>query len=88
LNEYLDYNPLTVLILALMKRYVLELAKLDAFLKTSLDASQESRLFLDGDRMTLADCNILPKLQVALVAGKKLHDFDLPNVSGCFATRQ
>jgi len=62
----------------LMKRYVLELAKLDAFLKTSLDASQESRLFLDGDRMTLADCNILPKLQVALVAGKKLHDFDLP----------
>ena len=64
-----------------MKRYVLELAKLDAFLKTSLDPAQESRLFIDGDRMTLADCNILPKLQIALVAGKKLHDFDLPEVN-------
>ena len=55
-----------------MKRYVLELAKLDAFLKTSLDPAQESRLFIDGDRMTLADCNILPKLQIALVEEEHL----------------
>lgn len=36
------------------------------------------RLFLDGNRLTLADCNLLPKLHVIRVAAKKYCDFDIP----------
>ncbi|AWP11855.1 Chloride intracellular channel protein isoform 2 [Scophthalmus maximus] len=36
------------------------------------------RQFLDGDRLTLADCNLLPKLHVIRVAAKKYCDFDIP----------
>ncbi|KAM9795335.1 chloride intracellular channel protein 2 [Neosynchiropus ocellatus] len=37
-----------------------------------------TRKFLDGDRLTLADCNLLPKLHVIRVAAKKYCDFDIP----------
>ncbi|XP_032411409.1 chloride intracellular channel protein 2 [Xiphophorus hellerii] len=36
------------------------------------------RKFLDGDRLTLADCNLLPKLHVIRVAAKKYCDFEIP----------
>ncbi|XP_019730419.1 chloride intracellular channel protein 2 isoform X2 [Hippocampus comes] len=36
------------------------------------------RKFLDGDRLTLADCNLLPKLHVIRVASKKYCGFDIP----------
>ncbi|MEQ2208320.1 Chloride intracellular channel protein 6, partial [Xenoophorus captivus] len=36
------------------------------------------RKFLDGDHLTLADCNLLPKLHVIRVAAKKYCDFEIP----------
>ncbi|XP_072292393.1 chloride intracellular channel protein 2 [Eucyclogobius newberryi] len=36
------------------------------------------RKFLDGDRLTLADCNLLPKLHVIRVATKKYCEFEIP----------
>nr|XP_019793034.1 chloride intracellular channel protein 2 isoform X2 [Tursiops truncatus]XP_030706078.1 chloride intracellular channel protein 2 isoform X2 [Globicephala melas] len=36
------------------------------------------RLFLDGDQLTLADCSLLPKLNIIKVAAKKYRDFDIP----------
>ncbi|XP_075902760.1 chloride intracellular channel protein 2 [Nelusetta ayraudi] len=37
-----------------------------------------SRKFLDGDNLTLADCNLLPKLHVIRIASKKYCNFDIP----------
>lgn len=56
------------------------LEKLDHYLRTPLpyeqdenpEVSQSSRRFLDGDTLTLADCNLLPKLNVVKVA-ESLH---------------
>ena len=31
------------------------------------DVKDSSRMFLDGDEMTLADCNLLPKLHIVKV---------------------
>uniref|UniRef100_A0A8C7T8I1 Chloride intracellular channel protein n=1 Tax=Oncorhynchus mykiss TaxID=8022 RepID=A0A8C7T8I1_ONCMY len=36
------------------------------------------RKFLDGNHLTLADCNLLPKLHVIKIAAKKYCDFDIP----------
>uniref|UniRef100_A0A8C4ZKS4 Chloride intracellular channel 4 n=1 Tax=Gadus morhua TaxID=8049 RepID=A0A8C4ZKS4_GADMO len=53
------------------------LQKLDEYLRSPLpdeidhnsieDVKDSSRMFLDGDEMTLADCNLLPKLHIVKV---------------------
>lgn len=61
------------------------LKKLNRFLNTPLTDEDEIdadgcslRKYLDGNRMTLADCNLLPKLHVIRVAGKLRKNWDLP----------
>lgn len=65
--------------IALEKGLVKALKKLDDYLRTPLpeeiDANSteeekvSKRKFLDGDDLTLADCNLLPKLHVVKVKG-------------------
>ncbi|KAM8954296.1 chloride intracellular channel protein 5 isoform 2-T2 [Pelodytes ibericus] len=62
--------------------------KLDDYLNTPLteeiDAnSQEAektsrRKYLDGDELTLADCNLLPKLHVVKIVAKKYRKYEIP----------
>ena len=70
---------------ALQQRFIQSLSKLDAFLKTQLSSdSEDARLFLDSNRMTLADCNLLPKLHIALTAARYRRNFQLPEVGSNF----
>ncbi|XP_076877061.1 chloride intracellular channel protein 2 [Brachyhypopomus gauderio] len=65
-----------------------EFKRLDVYLNTPQteevdhnsgeDISVSKRKFLDGNRLTLADCNLLPKLHVIKVAAKKYCNFDIP----------
>lgn len=58
------------------KKFLASLLKLNAFLETphpqelELDPNQcvSSRRYLDGDELTLADCNLLPKLNIVKVS--------------------
>lgn len=58
------------------RRFLSSLVKLNMFLETphpqELDQNPNltvsSRRFLDGDTLTLADCNLLPKLHVVKVS--------------------
>ncbi|XP_063040548.1 chloride intracellular channel protein 5a [Engraulis encrasicolus] len=64
------------------------LKKLDMFLcsplpdeidANSMEEEKESkRKYLDGNMLTLADCNLLPKLHVVKVVSKKFRNFDIP----------
>ncbi|KAL4630513.1 chloride intracellular channel protein 5-like isoform X1 [Arapaima gigas] len=64
------------------------LKKLDSYLNTPLpdeidadsmeDEKTSNRKFLDGDELTLADCNLLPKLHIVKVVAKKYRDFEIP----------
>lgn len=64
------------------------LKKLDNYLNTPLpeeiDANSteeekvSKRKFLDGDELTLADCNLLPKLHVVKIVAKKYHNYEFP----------
>lgn len=73
-------SAVTVCVSGLWDSFQCTLEKLDLYLRTPLpyeqdenpDASQSSRRFLDGDTLTLADCNLLPKLHVVKVA-ESLH---------------
>ncbi|KAG7250849.1 hypothetical protein CRUP_038625 [Coryphaenoides rupestris] len=69
-----------------MERGLLKtLQKLDEYLRSPLpdeidhnsieDVKESSRRFLDGDEMTLADCNLLPKLHIVKVVAKKYRGF-------------
>lgn len=59
----------------LWKNFYSTLEKLNTYLETPLpyeldqnpDVSESLRRFLDGDTLTLADCNLLPKLHVVKV---------------------
>lgn len=72
----------------LSERLVDELRKLDAYLRRPLDheidadsednEEESKRNFIDGNFMTLADCNMLPKLNIIQVAGKAFADFEIP----------
>ncbi|XP_030620750.1 chloride intracellular channel protein 2 [Chanos chanos] len=65
-----------------------EFKRLDDYLNTPLpqeidhnsteNITVSTRKFLDGNSLTLADCNLLPKLHVIKVAAKKYCDFDIP----------
>uniref|UniRef100_A0A4W2H596 Chloride intracellular channel protein n=1 Tax=Bos indicus x Bos taurus TaxID=30522 RepID=A0A4W2H596_BOBOX len=65
------------------------LKKLDDYLNTPLpeeidadtrgdDEKGSRRKFLDGDELTLADCNLLPKLHVVKIVAKKYRNYDFP----------
>ncbi|XP_044632734.1 chloride intracellular channel protein 5 isoform X1 [Equus asinus] len=65
------------------------LKKLDDYLNTPLpeeidantrgdDDKGSRRKFLDGDELTLADCNLLPKLHVVKIVAKKYRNYDFP----------
>ncbi|XP_034435463.1 chloride intracellular channel protein 5b isoform X1 [Hippoglossus hippoglossus] len=65
------------------------LKKLDDYLNSPLpdeidaDSMEEekgsSRCFLDGNELTLADCNLLPKLHIVKVVAKKYRNYDIPS---------
>ncbi|XP_053489295.1 chloride intracellular channel protein 5a isoform X3 [Ictalurus furcatus] len=65
------------------------LKKLDDFLNSPLpeeidaDSMEEekcsNRKYLDGNELTLADCNLLPKLHVVKVVSKKYRNFEIPS---------
>ncbi|XP_060947804.1 chloride intracellular channel protein 5b [Limanda limanda] len=65
------------------------LKKLDDYLNSPLpdeidaDSMEEekgsSRCFLDGNELTLADCNLLPKLHIVKVVAKKYRSYDIPS---------
>ncbi|XP_026157394.1 chloride intracellular channel protein 5 isoform X1 [Mastacembelus armatus] len=73
---------------ALEKALLKSLRRLDDFLRTPLseeidayasgDLPESSRSFLDGDELTLADCNLLPKLHIIKVVAKKYRGFEIP----------
>lgn len=58
------------------KKFLSTLLKLNMYLENPLpyeldknpDATKSSRLFLDGDTLSLADCNLLPKLNIVKVS--------------------
>ncbi|XP_054852794.1 chloride intracellular channel protein 5 isoform X1 [Eublepharis macularius] len=64
------------------------LKKLDDYLRNPLpeeiDAGSTAeekvskRKFLDGDELTLADCNLLPKLHVVKIVTKKYRNYEFP----------
>lgn len=68
------------------KKFLATLVKLNIYLETPLpneleqnpNANESSRLFLDGDSLTLADCNLLPKLHIVKVVCKRYRDFTIP----------
>ncbi|KAF3857315.1 hypothetical protein F7725_009174 [Dissostichus mawsoni] len=70
------------------KALLKSLRRLDDFLRTPLpeeidadasgDEPESSRSFLDGAELTLADCNLLPKLHILKVVAKKYRSFEIP----------
>ncbi|KAM4633755.1 ectonucleotide pyrophosphatase/phosphodiesterase family member 5 [Polymixia lowei] len=74
---------------ALEKGLTKALKKLDDYLSSPLpdeidaDSMEEekgsNRRFLDGDELTLADCNLLPKLHIVKVVAKKYRNYDIPS---------
>ncbi|XP_009326300.1 PREDICTED: chloride intracellular channel protein 6 [Pygoscelis adeliae] len=72
----------------LEKSLLKALRKLDDYLNSPLpdeidaysteEITVSSRKFLDGDELTLADCNLLPKLHIIKVVAKKYRNFDFP----------
>ncbi|XP_034403674.1 chloride intracellular channel protein 4 isoform X2 [Cyclopterus lumpus] len=73
---------------ALEKTLLKSLRRLDDFLRTPLpeeidadasgDLPESSRSFLDGSELSLADCNLLPKLHILKVVAKKYRGFEIP----------
>ncbi|KAM3585041.1 uncharacterized protein V6R79_005906 [Siganus canaliculatus] len=59
------------------------LAKLDDYLTSPLPeedvVGESKRSYLDGNEMTLADCNLLPKLHVVKVVAKKYRKYNIPS---------
>ncbi|KAK7151137.1 hypothetical protein R3I93_012160 [Phoxinus phoxinus] len=72
---------------ALEKGLTKSLKKLDDYLNSPLpdevdaDSMEEekasNRKFLDGNDLTLADCNLLPKLHIVKVVAKKYRNYDI-----------
>ncbi|KAI1241432.1 Chloride intracellular channel protein 6, partial [Lamprotornis superbus] len=72
----------------LEKSLLKALKKLDNYLNSPLpdeidaysteEITVSSRKFLDGDELTLADCNLLPKLHIIKVVAKKYRNFHFP----------
>ncbi|XP_035248820.1 chloride intracellular channel protein 6 isoform X1 [Anguilla anguilla] len=72
----------------LEKALLKSLKRLDEFLRTPLseeidsdcpnDPLESTRSFLDGPDLTLADCNLLPKLHIIKVVARKYRNFEIP----------
>ncbi|XP_075399486.1 chloride intracellular channel protein 6 [Tenrec ecaudatus] len=70
------------------KNLLRALKRLDSYLSSPLpdeidadspeDVTISVRPFLDGDELTLADCNLLPKLHIIKVVAKRYRDFEFP----------
>ncbi|KAM9635899.1 chloride intracellular channel protein 6 [Trichechus inunguis] len=70
------------------KNLLKALKKLDGYLSSPLpdeidpysaeDIPVSGRKFLDGDELTLADCNLLPKLHIIKIVAKRYRDFEFP----------
>ncbi|XP_030626413.1 chloride intracellular channel protein 5b isoform X1 [Chanos chanos] len=64
------------------------LKKLDDYLNSPLpdeidadsmeDERSSTRSFLDGNDLTLADCNLLPKLHIVKIVAKKYRNYEIP----------
>ncbi|XP_042636938.1 chloride intracellular channel protein 6 [Orycteropus afer afer] len=71
------------------KNLLKALKKLDNYLSSPLpdeidaysteDITVSGRKFLDGDELTLADCNLLPKLHIIKIVAKRYRDFEFPS---------
>ncbi|XP_034873598.1 chloride intracellular channel protein 6 [Mirounga leonina] len=71
------------------KNLLKALKKLDNYLNSPLpdeidaysteDVAVSGRKFLDGDELTLADCNLLPKLHIIKIVAKRYRDFEFPS---------
>ncbi|XP_062867577.1 chloride intracellular channel protein 3 [Trichomycterus rosablanca] len=80
-------NPNPGLNEMLEKKFLKSLMKLDQYLLTPLpheldknpNAAHSARSYLDGDALTLADCNLLPKIHIVKVVCKKYRNFTIPN---------
>ncbi|XP_072254371.1 chloride intracellular channel protein 6 isoform X2 [Pyxicephalus adspersus] len=82
-------NPRKDLNENLEKGLLRSLKKLNDFLNTPLpdeidaysmeEIQVSDRKFLDGNELTLADCNLLPKLHILKVVAKKFRNFDIPS---------
>lgn len=73
----------------LEKKFLKSLAKLNDYLLTPLPCEENcyptgesTRPFLDGHTLTLADCNLLPKLHIVEVVCRKYRDFDIRALKG------
>ncbi|KAK1170347.1 chloride intracellular channel protein 5-like isoform X1 [Acipenser oxyrinchus oxyrinchus] len=74
---------------ALEKALSKALRKLDSYLNTALpeeidadsaeDVNVSNRKFLDGDELTLADCNLLPKLHIVKIVAKTYRNYEIPS---------
>ncbi|CAL8278041.1 unnamed protein product [Merluccius merluccius] len=72
----------------LEKKFLKSLAKLNDYLLTPLSheldqnpgEGQSSRAYLDGDTLTLADCNLLPKLNIVKMVCIKYRDLDINHI--------
>uniref|UniRef100_A0A667YX51 Chloride intracellular channel 6 n=1 Tax=Myripristis murdjan TaxID=586833 RepID=A0A667YX51_9TELE len=72
----------------LEKALLKSLRRLDEFLRTPLteeidadaagDVPESTRSFLDGPDLTLADCNLLPKLHILKIVARKYRGFEIP----------
>uniref|UniRef100_A0A3Q4H2V9 Chloride intracellular channel protein n=1 Tax=Neolamprologus brichardi TaxID=32507 RepID=A0A3Q4H2V9_NEOBR len=84
----LTHSLLPHCLFALERGLLKTLQKLDEYLRSPLpdeidhnsieDVKVSNRKFLDGDEMTLADCNLLPKLHIVKVVTKKYRGFEIP----------
>lgn len=73
---------------ALEKALLKSLHRLDEFLRCPLveeidadspgDVQESTRNFLDGPELTLADCNLLPKLHILKVVARKYRGLEIP----------
>ncbi|KAJ8410442.1 hypothetical protein AAFF_G00193460 [Aldrovandia affinis] len=72
----------------LEKALLKSLRRLDGYLRSPLpaeidadspdDLTESTRSFLDGPDLTLADCNLLPKLHIMKVVARKYRNFEIP----------
>ncbi|XP_071994818.1 chloride intracellular channel protein 6 isoform X2 [Engystomops pustulosus] len=81
-------NPRKDLNETLEKNLLRSLKKLNDFLSSPLpdeidaysteEITVSTRKYLDGNELTLADCNLLPKLHIIKVVCKKFRNFEIP----------
>ncbi|KAL0965389.1 hypothetical protein UPYG_G00280660 [Umbra pygmaea] len=74
LNEMLHMKLLRSMVV--LNEYLLR--PLPHELEENPDAKESTRHYLDGNTLSLADCNLLPKLNIIKVVCKEYRDFEIP----------